>query len=140
MDFAVIVLCSENFSVDDFPDVLDPNLPDVAKFLGVHLKDGSNFYKFGAELVRDKRTSIKGIQQDMTKPELEKKCLELIELWICNVVELKWQDLVEAANKSGLGGLATALAAEFGSQKEPQNENAKVANGGNYKYSIISVC
>ena len=84
--------------------MLDPNLPDVAKFLRVQLRDEANFYKFGAEFVRDKRTSVKSIQQDITKPELEKKCLELIELWIGNVGGRKWQDLVEAANKSGFSG------------------------------------
>ena len=87
--------------------------------------------------MRDKRTSVKDIKQDTTKPKLEKKCLGLIELWIGNVKGPKWQDLVEAANKSGFSGLATALAAEFGlSQKKPPNERE---NGGN-NYRSISVC
>ena len=107
---------SENFSVEDPPDINDPNLPDVAKFLRVYLKDGSNFYKFGAELVpKDKRTSVKGIQQDTTN--LDKKCLELIELWINSVEGREWQDLVEAARKSRFGGLATDLTEEFGSRE-----------------------
>ena len=130
---------SGNFSVEDPPNTNDPNLPDVAKFLRVQLRDEASFFKFGAELVSDKRTSVRSIQQDETKPELEKKCLELVELWISSVEGRKWQDLTEAARKSGFGGLATDLAAEFGSQKEPQNESAKVANGGNYKY-IINFC
>ena len=86
----------------------------------------------------DKRTSVKDIQQDTTKPELKKKCLELIELWIGNVKGRKWQDVVEAANKSGFSGLATALAAEFAwpESKKPPNERE---NGGN-NYRSISVC
>ena len=128
---------SGNFSVEDPPDITDPNLSDVAKFLSVRLNDGPDFYRFGAELMSRDRTSVRAIQQDTTK--LDKKCLELIELWINRVEGREWQDLVEAARKSGFGGLATALAAEFGSQREPPRQNESATNGGNYS-SIISVC
>ena len=130
---------SEIFSVEDPPDINDPNLSGVAKFLRVHLNDGSNFYKFGAELMPERdRTSVKDIELNATTA-LHKKCLELIELWIRSVEGRKWQDLVEAAKNSGFGGLATALATEFGSQREPPRQNESATNGGNYS-SIISVC
>ena len=89
---------SENFSVEDPPDISDPNLSGVAMFLRVHLNDEVNFYKFGAALMPKDRISVRAIQQDTTK--LDKKCLELIELWIRSVRGRKWQDLVEAANNS----------------------------------------
>ena len=128
---------SENFSVEDPPDINDPNLSGVAKFLRVYLNDGVNFYKFGAALMPKDRTSVKDIQ--LNAATVHKKCLELIELWIRSVQGQNWQDLVEAANNSGFGGLAMALAAEFGSQREPPRQNESATNGINYS-SIISVC
>ena len=118
-------LCSETFSVDDHPQALDQNLPDVAKFLSIHLKNDSNFYKFGAELVSGKKLYAKVIELDKTIPKLEDKCLELITLWISVVEGPKWQDLIEAARKSGFSGLATALTAELYSQKEPRSEGER---------------
>ena len=118
-------LCSANFSVVTPPSILDPNLPDVAKFLSVHLENDSNFYRFGVHLVSDKKLDVKSIQQDKTTPRLEDKCLRLIELWIRSVKGLKWQDLIEAATKSGFGGLATVLNAEL-----------SATNGGNYRHNI----
>ena len=39
-----------------------------------------------------------------------------------------------------MGGIATALNGEFGSQKEPQKESVKSAKiGGNYKHNIYSM-
>ena len=122
-------LCSETFSVDDHPHALDQNLPDVAKFLSIHLKNDSNFYKFGVELVSGKKLDAKVIELDKTKPKLEDKCSELIELWISIVEGPKWQDLIEAASKSGFSGLATALTAELDSQTESQKEITKRAEG-----------
>ena len=75
-----------------------------------------------------KKIDVKGIQQDTTKARLEDKCLELIELWIRSVEDSKWPDLLEAADKSGFGGLVTALSAEL---YEPV---VKEANRGNYKH------
>ena len=128
VDFALqsnCYLCLGSFSVDDPPSTLDPNLPDVAKFLSVHFENNSDFYKFGAELVNDKKIDVKVIQQDLTKPKLGDKCLGLIELWISSVKAPKWQDLVEAASKSGFNGLATALTEELDSQKEPLSGSVK---------------
>ena len=131
-------LCSGNFSVCDPPSTLDPNLPDVAKFLSVHFENNSDFYKFGAELVNDKILDVKVIQQDSNK-KLGDKCLGLIELWISSVKAPKWQDLIEAASKSGFGGLATALTEELDSQKEPRSGSvekldirSKSGYGGKY--------
>ena len=139
MDFAVILsghyICLASFSVLDPPSALDENLPDIAKFLSVHLENDSNFYKFGAQLVSHKKIDVKGIQQDTTKARLEDKCLELIELWIRSVKDSKWSDLLEAAEKSGFGGLVTALIAEL------YETSVKVANRGNYKhnYYVVSI-
>ena len=128
-------LCSENFSVDDPPDAMDPFLIDVAKFLSVHLKN-EDFHKFGAELVSNRKIDVQVIQQDTTK-KLPNKCLALIELWINSVAGPKWKDLIKAAEASNLDGIATALTAEFGSQKEPQKESVKWAKiGGNYKHMV----
>ena len=74
--------------------------------------------------MKDKRLDVKDIQRDTSKPRLKDKCLGLIELWIRNVNDPKWQDLREAASKSGLDGLATALTAEF-----------TTTNAGNYKHN-----
>ena len=93
------------------------------------MKNDSNFYKFGAELLSDKKLDVKVIELDKTKPKLEDKCLELIELWISIVEGPKWQDLIEAASKSGFSGLATALTAELDSQTESQKEITKQAEG-----------
>ena len=73
----------------------------------------------------DKKLDVKSIQQDTATPRLEDKCLRLIELWIRSVQGLKWQDLIEAATKSGFGGLATVLNAEL-----------NATNGGNYRHNI----
>ena len=85
----------------------------------------------------DKMLCVQTIGRDENKP-LVNKCLELIELWIRSVKSSKWQNLVEAAEESGFGGLATALIAEFGSQEvEPPKESMKpVENGGNYKHTV----
>ena len=133
-------LCSETFSVDDHPHALDHNLPDVAKFLSVHLKNDSNFYKFGVELVSGKKLDAKVIELDKTKPKLEDKCLELIELWISIVGGPKWQHLIEAASKSGFSGLATTLTTEFDSQPEPQKEITKRAEGERSDKICASSC
>ena len=125
----LIYLCSETFSVDNHPHALDQNLPDVAKFLSIHLENDSNFYKFGVELVSGKKLDAKVIELDKTIPKLEDKCLELIKLWISVVEGPKWQDLIEAASKSGFSGLATALIVELDSQTEPQKEITKRAEG-----------
>ena len=93
------------------------------------MKNDSNFYKFGVELVSGKKLDTKVIELDKTKPKLEDKCSELIELWISIVEGPKWQDLIEAARKSGFSGLATALTAELDSQPEPQKEITKRAEG-----------
>ena len=112
---------------------MDPFLIDVAKFLSVHLENYEDFHKFGAELVSNKKVYVKIIQQDTTK-KLPNKCLALIELWIKSVAGAKWEDLIKAAEASDLDGIATALTAEFGSQKEPQKGSVKLAKiGGNYK-------
>ena len=130
-------LCVEIFSVKDPPDILDPNLYDFAMFLSVHLGSVADFLKFGEKLVGDKILYVQTIGKDVNKP-LVNKCLELIELWIKSVESPKWQNLVEAAEESGFGGLATALIAEFGSQEvEPPKESVKrVENRGNYKYTV----
>ena len=135
-------LCSESFSVDDPPNVMDPFLIDVAKFLSVHLENHSLFYKFGADLVSNKKVDVKIIQQDTTT-KLPNKCLALIELWITSVADPKWQDLIEAAGASDLDRFTTALTAEFSSQKGPQKESVKWAKiGGNYKhiYGMARAC
>ena len=88
----------------------------------------------------NKRLDVRSTHQDATKPKLEDKCLGLIELWIRSVNACKWQDLIEAANKSGFGGLATALTEELDSQKELRNGSAEKLNesayGGKYKHTV----
>ena len=126
-------LCSENFSVNDPPDAMDPFLIDVAKFLSVYLEN-EDFHKFGAELVSNKKIDVQVIQQDTTK-NLPNKCLALIKLWINSVAGAKWEDLINAAEASNLDGIATALTGEFGSQKRPRKESVEWAKiGGNYKH------
>ena len=107
---------SENFSVGDPPDVLDENLSAVASLISVYLNNNlANFYKFGANLLSDKKVEVKVIEQgnNPNRPGFPGKCLELIELWISSVSGVKWAHLIIAANESGFGGLATALTAEF---------------------------
>ena len=65
------------FLVDDPPDVMDLNLVDVAKYLSVHLGNDADFYKFGAQLVSNKKVDVQIIQKDTIS--LPKKCLALIE-------------------------------------------------------------
>ena len=119
---------------------MDPNLVDVAKYLSVHLGNDADFFKFGVQLVSDKKLDVKVIAQD-TK-SLPNKCLALIELWIRSVVDPKWQDVIKAASASSFDGLATALTAEFGSQRSSQKEEQeekRAVGGGNYK-GIINCC
>ena len=54
------------------------------------------------------------------KEDLQEKCLKLIELWMRSVKGPKWLHLVEAASKSNLDGLATALSEwlQLNGQKE----------------------
>ena len=122
------------FLVEDPPNAIDPSLDDVAKYLSVHLGNDADFYKFGAQLVSNKKIDVQIIRKDTIS--LPKKCLALIELWIKSVTGPKWQDVIEAASVSGFGGLVTALTDEFGSQKEQQKEKRAV-NGDNYKGIII---
>ena len=133
-------LRSEHFSVTDPPSILDPNLSDVAKFLSAYLENDENFHKFGAQLVRAKSIDVIIIKQK--KVELQEKCLQLIQLWIRNVKGPEWQHLVEAASKSDLEGLATALTEELqlNGQKELQ-ESVDETRGGKYKIaSKINLC
>ena len=129
-------LCSEHFAVTDPPSILDPNLSDVAKFLSVYLENDENFHKFGAQLVSTQLINVTIIKQK--KVELQKKCLELIELWIRNVNGPKWQHLAQAASKSKLEGLATVLSEELqlNGQKELQ-ESVDETRGGKYKVASI---
>ena len=120
---------SEHFSVTDPPGILDPNLSDVAKFLSVYLENDENFHKFGAQLVSAKPLEVTIIKQK--KVELQKKCLELIELWIRNVNGPKWQHLAQAASKSKLKGLATVLSEEL--QLNDQKELQESVDGGKCK-------
>ena len=134
----------ETFSVDDYPHTLDKNLTDVVKLLSNHLKNNSNFGTFAAELLSDTKFDAKVIVLDKTKPKLEDKCLELLELWIWLLEGSKWQDLIEAARKSGFSGLASRLAvaftAEFDSQQELQKQFTKRSEGErNYKICASSV-
>ena len=87
-----------------------------------------------------KKLDAKVIELDKTKPKLEDKCLELIELWINVVGGPKWQDLIEAASKSGFSGLATTLTTEFDSQPEPQKEITKRAEGERSDKICASSC
>ena len=99
------------FSVTDPLGTLDPNLSDVAKFLSAYLDNDEKFHKFGAQLVGAKSIDLVTIKKQ--KVELQQKCLQLIELWIKSTKSLKWLDLIQAASKSNLGGLAMALTAEL---------------------------
>ena len=104
------------------------------------MENDENFHKFGAQLVRAKSIDILIIKQK--KVELQEKCLKLIQLWIRNVKGPEWQHLVEAASKSDLEGLATALTEELqlNGQKELQ-ESVDETRGGKYKIaSIINLC
>ena len=114
---------------------MDLNLVDVANYLSVHLGNDADFYKFGAQLVSNKKVDVQIIQKDTIS--LPKKCLALIELQITSLAGPKWQDVIEAASVSGFGGLATALTDEFGSQKEQQKEKQAVS-GDNCK-GIITI-
>ena len=136
MQYVINGYLCPGFSVDDPPHVMDPNLVNVAKYLSVYLGNDADFYKFGAQLVSNKKVDVQIIRKDTTK-SLPKKCLALIELWITSVTGSKWQDVIEAASVSGFGGLATTLKAEFGSQKEQQKEK-RVVSGDNYK-GIITI-
>ena len=120
---------------------MDPNLVDVAKYLSVHLGNDADFYKFGAQLVSNKKVDVQIIRQDGTK-SLPNKCLALIELWIRSAVDPKWQDLIKAASASGFGGLATALTTEFGSQQGSQKEQQKEKRevGGDNCKGTINRC
>ena len=73
------------------------------------------------------------------KVELQKKCLQLIELWIKSVKGPKWQHLAQAASKSKLEGLATALTEElqWNGQNELQ-ESVDETRGGKYKIAFIT--
>ena len=74
--------------------------------------------------------------------ELQKKCLQLIELWIKSVKGPKWQHLAQAASKSNLEGLATVLNEELqlNGQKELQ-ESVDETKEGKYKIaSKINLC
>ena len=134
MQYVINDYLCPGFLVDDPPDVMDPNLVDVAKYLSVHLGNDADFYKFGAQLVSNKIVDVQIIRKDTIS--LPKKCLALIELWITSITGLKWQDVIEAASVSGFGGLVTALNDKFGSQKEQQKEK-QVVSGDNYKGIII---
>ena len=133
---------SEYFSVTDPPSIMDPNLSDVAKFLSAHLDDDHDFHKFGAQLVSAKSIDVTLIKKK--KVELQEKCLKLIELWIKSVEGRKWQHLAQAASKSNLKGLATALTEELqlDGQKELQ-VSVDETKGGKYKIAYLkstSVC
>ena len=131
---------SEYFSVTDPPSILDPTSSDVAEFLSVLLHDDQDFHRFGAQLLSAKPLEVTIIKQK--KVELQEKCLRLIELWIKSVKGPKWQHLVEAASKSNLEGLATALTEELqlNGQKELQ-ESVDETKGGKYKIaSKINLC
>ena len=117
---------SENFSVDDPPDILDENLSAVANLISAHLSSNlANFYKFGANLLSDKKVEVKVIEQgnNPNRPGFQGKCLELIELWIKSTAGAQWEQLMKAANESGFGGLETTLRAEFTSPGEPDPGN-----------------
>ena len=120
---------------------MDPNLSDVAKFLSTYLND-DKFHKFGAQLVSGKSMDVTLIKKK--KVELEEKCSKLIELWIKSVKGPKWQHLAQAASKSNLEGLATALTKELqlNGQKELQVSMDEM-KGGKYKIAYLkstSVC
>ena len=134
MQYVINDYLCPGFLVDDPPDVMDPNLVDVAKYLSVHVGNDADLYKFGAQLVSNKKVDVQIIRKDTIS--LPKKCLALIELWITSITGPKWQDVIEAASVSGFGGLATTLTDEFGSQKEQQKEK-QVVSGDNYKGIII---
>ena len=89
---------------------------EIASFLSVYLNDSDNFYKFGAQLLSGARVEVMNIKQDKNTPQVDKKCLALIELWIKSVDGAKWQDLIPAASGSGFKGLATALTDELGGE------------------------
>ena len=144
-------LCSENFSVEDPPDVLDPNLMGIASFISAHLKDNENFYKFGAQLLSSKRVEVMNIKQDENTRGLDKKCLALIKLWIESVNGPEWQNLIPAARESDFKGLATALTRELDSEPLRQRSvetDIQSLHGGKYKHNdylrilavSISVC
>lgn len=110
-------LVGKSFSVTDPPDFLDPNLREVARLMSVYLNDV--FYKYGVELLPDKKFELKGYETSNTI--LQDKCLKLVELWINSRHDAKWKQLIEAANRCGLGGLERALNEEFTSPQEPQS-------------------
>ena len=133
------MLYSEYISVTDPPSILDPNLSDVAKFLSAYLDD-EDFHKFGAQLVSAKLVEVTIIKKK--EVELQKKCLQLIELWIKSVKGPKWQHLAQAASKSNLEGLATDLnkQLQLNGQKELK-ESVDETEGGKYKIaSKINLC
>ena len=104
------------------------------------MDDDQDFHKFGAQLVSGKSIDVTLIKKK--KVELQEKCLKLIELWIRSVNGPKWQHLAQAASKSNLEGLATALTEELqlNGQKELQ-ESVDETRGGKYKIaSIINLC
>ena len=99
--------------------------------------DGNqDFHKFGTQLVSAKPLEVTIIKQK--KVELQEKCSLLIELWIRSIKGPKWQHLVDAASKSNLEGLATALTEELqlNGQNEPQ-ESVDETRGGKYKITSI---
>ena len=104
------------------------------------MDDDEEFHKFGAQLVSAKPIEVTIIKKK--EVGLQKKCSQLIELWIKSVKDPKWQHLAQAASKSNLEGLATVLNEELQSngQKELQ-ESVDETRGGKYKIaSKINLC
>ena len=104
------------------------------------MDDDEEFHKFGAQLVSAKPIEVTIIEKK--EVGLQKKCSQLIELWIKSVKGPKWQPLAQAASKSNLEGLATVLNEELQSngQKELQ-ESVDKTRGGKYKIaSKINLC
>ena len=117
---------------------MDPNLPDIANFLSAQLGSAENFYKFGEKLVgKSKRADVMNIKNHESR--VDTMCLRLIKLWISNVKDAEWRDLVKAASDSDFHGLAGTLAKELGSPKEPPRENVQKSDmqspyGGKYQH------
>ena len=101
-------------------------------FLSAYLDNDEEFHKFGTKLVSAKPLEVTIIKKK--EVGLQKKCSQLIELWIKSVKGPKWQHLAQAASKSNLEGLATVLTEELQSngQKELQ-ESVDETRGGKYK-------
>ena len=133
------MLHSEYISVTDPPSIVDPNLSDVANFLSTYLDD-EYFHKFGAQLVSAKLVEVTIIKKK--EVELQKKCLQLIELWIKSVKDPKWQHLAQAASKSNLKGLVTGLNEQLQlNGQEELKESVDETEGGKYKIaSKINLC